>query len=165
MRKSLKYLRTLTQSSIVSCFQGTQLLELPFVLEKRERVWNKSPTVQGKMVNNILHKLDINLGTKWNTHIGTQRTGKSAQWTGFHNLSEVPSNWRRHWSWLEVGQYYSHLEEGLEGSFGKLQVFQCGLGSGRCHGADHLEFYNTAGPASVDIWKVCPACGYCWPGL
>lgn len=56
--KSLNYLITLTQSSRVSCCQGTQPSELPVIPEKRGRVCNKSLTIQGKMVSNLLHQLD-----------------------------------------------------------------------------------------------------------
>lgn len=47
---------SLTQT--LSCCQGTQLPELPVILENRERVWNKSPTIQGKMVSSLRHQLD-----------------------------------------------------------------------------------------------------------
>lgn len=61
MRRRLNYVITLTQSSRGSCCLGTQLPELSVILETRERMWNKSVTIQEKMVSYLLHQWDTSL--------------------------------------------------------------------------------------------------------
>jgi len=124
-----------------SCSQGTHLPEL----EDRDSEQNEASRIQGEMVTDLLHHLDMHKSMgRGGTHPRVLREltevltkALSIIYQQSWLTGEVPVDWR-------LVNVMPHLQAGPEGESEELQACQSDLCAGEGCGADCLEPHHTA---------------------